>query len=170
MADRTVADIIADECIHDDADLATLRAMVHEVERLREAVGGLTANVKRWRNRASAERLKRQRWRKRALAAEAENERLRAELRTVTERSEAMKARYKKAIALCCKKANALWRGENERLREALRAAGMAPSVVAAIAKGEPPRPCPAGHGDQCCGYPAACEASLSGSPTQETR
>ena len=90
----------------------------------KSVVGGLTANVKRWRGRASAERLKRQRWRKRALAAEA----------------------------------------EVERLREALRAAGLAPSVVAAIAEGEPPRPCPAGHGDQCCGYPAACEASLTGS------
>src|SRR5690606_3834897 len=54
-------------------------------------------------------------------------------------------------------------RAENERLREALRAAGLAPSVVAAIAKGEPPRPCPAGHGDSCCGYPAACEAALTG-------
>ena len=38
MADRTVADIIADECIHDDADLTTLRAMVHENERLRQAL------------------------------------------------------------------------------------------------------------------------------------
>lgn len=52
---------------------------------------------------------------------------------------------------------------ENERLRVALRAAGLAPNVVDAIAEGEPPRPCPAGHGDQCCGYPAACEASLTG-------
>lgn len=56
---------------------------------------------------------------------------------------------------------------ENERLREALRAAGLAPSVVDAIAKGEPQRPCPAGHSDQCCGYPAACEAALSGRKDQ---
>lgn len=96
----------------------------------KSVVSGLTANVKRWRGRASAERTKRQRWRKRALAAEA----------------------------------------EVERLREALRAAGLAPSVVAAIAKGEPPRPCPAGHGSQCCGHPVACAAALSGSPVEGTR
>lgn len=58
-------------------------------------------------------------------------------------------------------------KAENERLREALRAAGLAPSVVDAIAKGEPQRPCPAGHSDQCCGYPAACEAALSGRKDQ---
>lgn len=49
----------------------------------KSVVGGLTANVKRWRGRASAERLKRQRWRKRALAAEAEVERLREALLAV---------------------------------------------------------------------------------------
>jgi len=48
----------------------------------KSVVGGLTANVKRWRGRASAERLKRQRWRKRALAAEAEVERLREAVTT----------------------------------------------------------------------------------------
>lgn len=41
MADRTVADIITDECIHDDADLATLQAMLDENERLREALRDL---------------------------------------------------------------------------------------------------------------------------------
>jgi len=75
---------VADEITQMRLDYSTDQRvwdLLDEVERLREAVGGLTANVKRWRGRASAERLKRQRWRKRALAAEAEVERLRAELR-----------------------------------------------------------------------------------------
>jgi len=49
-----------------------------------------------------------------AIDLQAENERLRAELRVVTERSEAMKAR--------CKEAVALWRDENKQLRNALGA------------------------------------------------
>lgn len=57
---------------------------------------------------------------------------------------------------------------ENERLREALTTAGLTPSAVDAIAKGEPPRPCPAGHGSQCCGHPVACAAALSGN-SEET-
>lgn len=48
----------------------------------KSVVGGLTANAKRWRGRASAERLKRQRWRRRALTAEAEVKRLRKVVRT----------------------------------------------------------------------------------------
>lgn len=59
-------------------------------------------------------------------------------------------------------------KAENERLREALCAAGLAPGVVDVIARGEPPRPCPAGHGSQCCGYPVACEAAQSGSSAAE--
>lgn len=51
----------------------------------KSVVGGLTANVQRWRGRASAERLKRQRWRKRALAAEAEVKRLREAVTTADE-------------------------------------------------------------------------------------
>lgn len=49
---------------------------------------------------------------------------------------------------------------EVERLRGALKATGMSPSMVDAVAADSPPAPCPAGHGDQCCGYPVVCVAA----------